>query len=457
MAEVKDENTEKLEEKAGETASTSVSAASTLPTQTLKSSSTTHHGDQTQTTHHGDQTRTLTRTPKTTTTTSYSTSGFLNPDGTPNTDAQKEFDAGRAELQNAYHIDPESGKVDKKYITEIVGVDPEEMKRKRAQEMRLNQSKQKESALYNALAVLTDMMTTAGGGNVWKRDADKHAKDAHDDNIKLEKEQAAEDKGIAKAMNASEQAYAAAVAALRDKVGTKYGAKVSETKEVGGDTTEKVVRGNDTTTIKRGNDYTTGRKEVAASGSGRGSGSGSGSGSSGLATVKIGAVGDNGLTTYDFHIRKSDYEALGRYLSTYYNGLTNSQRKGVDELLASRGMHPDAKTGQYTGADILSSGIIIDDPAVINEYYKIIDGSTEYTPEGKKRVKDEMAKYLVDYSIHIMPNSYTKGSQSYSGASSKSNSTSTSSDNIMPGISGASSNTNTDDNTMPGLTTAGKQ
>ena len=438
MAEVKDENTEKPEEKAGAstaTASTSVSAASTLPTQTLRSSSTTHYGDQTQTTVHGDQQRTLTHTPKTTTSTSYSTSGFTNPDGTPNTDAQKEFEDGKAELQNAYHINPDTGTVDKKYITEIIGVDPEEMKRKRAQEMRLNQSKQKESALYNALAVLTDMMTTAGGGNVWKR------KDAHDDNINLKKEQAAEDKEVGKTKNATEQAYAAAVAALRDKVGTKYGAKVSETKEVGGDTTENIVRGNDTTTVKRGNDYTTGSKEVAASGSGSGSGSGS------FATVKIGAVGDNGLTTYDFHVNKSDYEALGRYLSTYYNGLTNSQRKGVDELLASRGMRPDTKTGQYTGADILSSGIIIDDPAVINEYYKIIDRSTEYTPEGKKRVKDEMAKYLVDYSVHITPNSYT-GSESYS---SKGSGNSASSDNTIPGLPSTSDNPNSDDNTIPGL------
>ncbi len=389
MAEVKDENTEKLEEKAGETAataSTSVSAASTLPTQTLKSSSTTHHGDQTQTTHHGDQTRTLTRTPKTTTTTSYSTSGFLNPDGTPNTDAQKEFEAGRAELQNAYHIDPESGKVDKKYITEIVGVDPEEMKRKRAQEMRLNQSKQKESALYNALAVLTDMMTTAGGGNVWKRDADKHAKDAHDDNIKLEKEQAAEDKGIAKAMNASEQAYAAAVAALRDKVGTKYGAKVSETKEVGGDTTEKVVRGNDTTTIKRGNDYTTGSKEVVASGSGRGSGSGSG----GKKTVKMRSMGaGHKRFTRDFYIPEKDYNALGRFISVRYNELPEAEKERVDAALEKAHIRPNEKTGQYNGEDILSAGIIIDDEYIVNEYLKIIDKSN-LTPEQKKQAKSEI-------------------------------------------------------------------
>lgn len=91
--------------------------------------------------------------------------------------------------------DPETGQLTPKntFITDILGVDPAVMRKKREREQSLNRRKQKESALYNALSVLGDMITTAGGGNVWKRDADKHAKEAHDANMALDREQQAED------------------------------------------------------------------------------------------------------------------------------------------------------------------------------------------------------------------------------------------------------------------------
>lgn len=356
------ENKDEKQQEAEVTKAASANSAAAPPIQTkqLKSSQTNRHGDEVTTTEHGAQQRTLTRAPKTVTATTYTTSGFLKPDGTPNEGAQKEFEESKADLQSAYHIDPETGKVDKKYITDIVGVNPEEMKRKRAQEMRLNQTKQKESALYNALSVLTDMITTASGGNVLKREADKHAKDAHTDNLNLEKAQAEEDKEVAKALKAPEQAYAAAVAALRDKVGTKYGAKVSTSTERGGDTAETVTRGNDTTTKTRGNDYITVNKEVAIP-TGSGKGKGSGSGGSGQHVVMSIAKRDKEGKNIGYSMHRVPVEYANAYMGqlqntiqqliTENNSLPESRKDpkvvGMEKSLTNQGVLKINKDGEY--------------------------------------------------------------------------------------------------------------
>lgn len=338
------------------------------------------------TTTHGDRTTETTHEPKVTTKTEQSVNGFYNPDGTPNAAAQQYFDEQRRTTAAAYGIDPETGRVQRRFVSDILGIDPEVMRKQRQQEEELNRAKQKESGLYNALAVLGDMITTAGGGNVWQRNADQHAKEAHANNLALEREQQAEDIANNAKLRTTEQAYAAAVQKLRDSVGTAFGTKISNTVEQGGKTTAKTTQGKDTTT-----GYIEGR-------TGKGSGNGNGSGSNGSTkTVKIQVKGADGkLSSEDFHIPANDFDAMGRYLSAAYQNLTENGKKNIDRVLAASGILPrDNGVGKntYDGADLLSSGIVFDDPQIRAEFVKVIQADQTRTPEEKQNIINLMQQY----------------------------------------------------------------
>lgn len=338
------------------------------------------------TTTHGDKTVTTTHEPKITTKTEQKVNGFYNPDGTPNAAAQQEFEAQRRAIAAAYGIDPETGRVQRRYISDILGIDPEVMRKQRQQEEELNRAKQKESALYNSLAVLGDIITTAGGGNVWQRNADQHAKEAHANNLALEREQQAEDIANNAKLRTTEQAYAAAVQKLRDSVGTAFGTKISNTVEQGGKTTATTTQGKDTTT-----GYIEGR-------TGKGSGNGNGSGSNGSTkTVKIQVKGADGkLSSEDFHIPANDFDAMGRYLSAAYQNLTENGKKNIDRVLAASGILPrdnGAGKNTYYGADLLSSGIVFDDPQIRAEFVKVIQADQTRTPEEKQNIINLMQQY----------------------------------------------------------------
>ncbi len=336
------------------------------------------------TTTHGDKTTETTHEPKVTTKTEQSVNGFYNPDGTPNAAAQQEFEAQRRATAAAYGIDPETGRVQRRFVSDILGIDPEVMRKQRQQEEELNRAKQKESGLYNALSVLGDMITTAGGGNVWQRNADQHAKEAHANNLALEREQQTEDIANNAKLRTTEQAYAAAVQKLRDSVGTAFGTKISNTVEQGGKTTAKTTQGKDTTT-----GYIEGR-------TGKGSGNGSGSNGS-TKTVKIQVNGADGkLSSEDFHIPANDFDAMGRYLSAAYQNLTENGKKNIDRVLAASGILPrdnGAGKNTYDGADLLSSGIVFDDPQIRAEFVKVIQADQTRTPEEKQNIINLMQQY----------------------------------------------------------------
>ena len=356
---------------------------------------TTTHGDKVTTTTHGGKTVETTHEPKVTTRTEQSVGGFYDTNGNPNIAAQREFEAQKRLIAAAYGIDPNTRRVDHRFVSDILGIDPDVMRRKRAEEERLNQSKQKESALYNSLAVLGDMMTTAGGGNVWKRNADQHAKEAHDNNLALEREQNAEDLANNNKLRSTEQAYAAAVQKIYDSVGKSFGTKVSRTTEQGGKTTAKTTQGQDISTITQGNDRTTGYTEGGAR-KGNGSGSGGGNGGS-IKTVKIQVKDANGnLATEDFHIPANDFDAMGRYLSAAYQNLTDSGKNNIDKVLAASGILPrdnGAGKNTYDGADLLSSGIVFDNPQIRAEFVKVIQADQTRTPEEKQNIIGIMQQY----------------------------------------------------------------
>lgn len=284
---------------------------------------TTTHGDKVTTTEHGDKTVTTTRSPKVTTRTEQSVGGYYDANGNPNIAAQREFEAQKRPVAAAYGIDPNTGRVDHRFVSEILGVDPDIMRRKRAEEERLNQSKQKESALYNSLAVLGDMITTAGGGNVWLRNADQHAKQAHDDNIALQKEQQAEDIANNDKLRSVQQAYAAAVQKIYDTIGKSYSTKVSRTTEQGGNTVAKTTQGQDISTTTQGNDRTTGYTEGRAGNGSRSGGGGSGSGGSNVRPLMNVRATSSGKI-HSFELTKPQFDAVTSLLKEHYTQLLNS-------------------------------------------------------------------------------------------------------------------------------------
>lgn len=279
---------------------------------------TTTHGDKVTTTTHGGKTVETTHEPKVTTRTEQRVGGFYDINGNPNIAAQREFEAQKRPIAAAYGIDPNTGRVEHRFVSDILGIDPNVMRRKRAEEERLNQSKQKESALYNSIAVLGDMMTTAGGGNVWQRNADQHAKEAHDNNLALEREQNAEDIANNNKLRSIEQAYASAVQKIYDSVGKSFGAKVSRTTEQGGNTTAKTTQGQDISTTTQGNDRTTGYTEGRA-GKDNGSGSGGGGRNNLIMNVKSKSSGK----IYSFELTKAQFDAVTSLLKEHYTQLLN--------------------------------------------------------------------------------------------------------------------------------------
>lgn len=186
------------------------------------------------------------------------------------------------------------------------------MRKQREEEMALNRRKQKESAWYNALAVLGDMVTTATGGNVWKREADKHAKEAHEANLNLQKEQAAEDIANNAKLRAPEKEYAAAVANLRDAVGKAYGTKISTSTEQGGDTKTTTIQGSDKTTTTQGRDVTTGHRDAVTHTSTSTSTSNK-SNTTAYLPIKVNTA--NGKETYRIAIPKAKKDAIANELA----------------------------------------------------------------------------------------------------------------------------------------------
>ncbi len=267
---------------------------------------TTTHGDKVTTTTHGGKTVETTHEPKVTTRTEQSVGGFYDTNGNPNIAAQREFEARKRPIAAAYRINTNTGRIEPRFVSDILGIDPDVMRRKRAEEERLNQSKQKESALYNSLAVLGDMMTMAGGGNVWKRNADQHAKEAHDNNLALEREQNAEDIANNNKLRSTEQAYAAEVQKIYDSVGKSFGAKVSRTTEQDGKTTAKTTQGQDVSTTTQGNDRTTGYTEGRAE-------------KNLLMNVKSTSSGK----IYSFELTKPQFDAVTSLLKEHYTQLLN--------------------------------------------------------------------------------------------------------------------------------------
>ncbi len=340
---------------------------------------------------HGDKTQDTWKEPEYTERYEQAIDGFRNPDGTPNEAAMQEFERRKAMLSAPAGLNLETGKVEdqNKFLTDVLHIDPDLMRKKREAEMELNRRKQKESAWYNSLAVLGDMVTTATGGNVWKRQPDQRAKAAHDTNLALEREQQAEDIANGERIRNAENTYAQQVQKIADAVGKAFGTKKVATQKSGG---------NSHSVTKTGKDITSGYDERLnrfnyGGGDGTGGKGGSGSGRSNPKVIKV-QLKDG--RTVDINMQSGRYDASGRYLSALYNALVESGEDNIDNVLSASGIEPrDVGKGKYTydGADLLSSGIVFDNPKIRAEFVKAIQSDDSFTPEEQQDIIDNMMLY----------------------------------------------------------------
>lgn len=369
---------------------------------------TTTHGDRTTETTHGDRVTETTHEPKVTTKTEQGVSGFYNPDGTPNAAAQQEFEAQRRATAAAYGIDPETGRVQRRFVSDILGIDPEVMRKQRQQEEELNRAKQKESGLYNALSVLGDMITTAGGGNVWQRNADQHAKEAHANNPALEREQQAEDIANNAKLRTTEQAYAAAVQKLRDSVGTAFGTKISNTVEQGGKATAKTTQGKDTSTTTQGKDTTTGYIEGRTA---KSTSTSTTTDSTSYLPIKVHTA--KGEETYRLAIPKAKKEAIANELANVL-ALQPNYQKNYGQYIVRKG----SGTNQTLTIDLdrlINDGVYMDNPNIMNTFIDELQRGGGITdaqgkPAGRAQIYEMITgEKITDNNGNVIPAKVLRG------------------------------------------------
>lgn len=164
---------------------------------------------------------------------------------------QEEIDAYKQTIKeplaNTYGVNPNTGKYSGS-VAELLGFDPT----KRAEELRkqeqLARFKQKEASWRNALGVITDVVTAAAGGNVYKRDKDNIAAQEGEKADKAKsaiQEMAA---AIPAAKKQREAQYRQAEQEQLQKYMEKMTGKVTTTTTQGGGSVTQKVGGNSTTT-----------------------------------------------------------------------------------------------------------------------------------------------------------------------------------------------------------------
>lgn len=247
------------------------------------------------------------------------TSWRENADGTPNKSLMNYHDARLRNIYDQYHYDPNKGDIDRdKTLFDVFGVNPELMRERREKEMERNRLKQKQAAFFNSGAIISDMISAIAGGNVWKRDKDTTAKDAHDANEALRKEQLAADAAAAAAVSKRREALYNAVNALEKDMERFNGTQRVQT---GGDMTRKTSGGSTTTMISGGSKTTTKEQEQQAKGSGGGGKKMNVDVNSGSATSKNG---------YD--VDGNEYAALTKRLHSHYSSILDKNDEKADKL-----------------------------------------------------------------------------------------------------------------------------
>ena len=312
------------------------------------------------------------------------------------------YEQQKKELQDAYHIIPETGDVDQKTLFGALGVNPELMRKNREEEMRRNRMKQKAAALYNSGALISDILSAGIGGNVWKREKDSTAKEAHQANLMLEREQAAEDAANAGVVNKTRDAYYKALQTLNTNM-EKYNGVLRTT--TGGGSSSTTTGGDTHTTKSGGGTHTTGWIE-----SGGVPGNRSGANKGGGTGAIVGVMGSDGnLSTQD--ISKAQQDALGKHAASVYEKAIKDGDSELFNHFKRLGIVKKTKSGyDWDYTKLVESGYLFatstKNPNISNsikDYYRRAVGDTRdivpvstvqdegYQPQDNKEEKTQTA------------------------------------------------------------------
>lgn len=164
---------------------------------------------------------------------------------------QEEIDAYKQTIKeplaNAYGVDPNTGKYSRS-VAELLGFDPKKREEALRKQEELARFKQKEASWRNALGVITDVVTAAAGGNVYKRDKDNIAAQEGEkaDKAKAAIQDIAD--AIPTAIRQREAQYRKAEQEQLQKYMDKMTGKVTTTTTQGGGSVTQKVGGKSTTT-----------------------------------------------------------------------------------------------------------------------------------------------------------------------------------------------------------------
>ena len=319
------------------------------------------------TTQQPEITTTTQQEPSETVKTSQVASPFTNPDGTINEEAVRLWKERQQNLAGAAGVNPETGEVqDKnKYLTDIFGVSPEYMKRKREKEMEVEETKKKANAIYQAGALVSDMITAAMGGNVWKRDKSDISAKAEAERKRIENEQLSEEARNAAAVKGAQQSYVNSLIKAQDDFISNYGRKVNTTS-----TSKGIIK-----TEKTGGTKTTsGYHDVLDWTANRGSNNGSRGSGEKATTVNIrvkdpktGAVSD----VEGVNIPSEKAKTLANFLVSYYGELMADGKHDAlkQKLIDNNILSID---GTKFNIDVmLASGVLFDDEVTRKQFLKI--------------------------------------------------------------------------------------
>lgn len=280
-----------------------------------------------------------------TTTTEYKQSWLYNDDGTINQPLLDYYNEQLKQKQKLYHYDPKTGDIDRGTLFDVLGVKPEQLKEQREKEMRRNRMKQLGSALFNSGALISDMISAGLGGNVWKREKDNTAEQAHAANVALEREQAADDMKNAAIVNNARNAYYNAMDTLNKNM-ERYNRTLKVT--TGGGTKRTETGGNTHTTTSGGgvHENATQEQQLRKYGNGTGSGSGSGNGGGGGKTV-VNVMGSNGVLQKS-EVSKEDAKSLIAHAESVYEKAIRGGDQELYDLLHGRGLVTyNSNSGKY--------------------------------------------------------------------------------------------------------------
>lgn len=325
---------------------------------------------------------------KTTTTTTeptikrrQSTSWRYNPTtGETNTELVDSFNDDVNRYASANQINTTTGKTDRKQLSSLLGFDPQVNKKRREEQEAIARRKQKEAALFNGLSVLGDMLTTAIGGNVEKRDAYEGGANAAKEIEKLRNEQATEDALIGTTINKNDNNYLDYINKLEKDYQKLFGV-TQEVSTPGGKTQTTNV--GDKTISKTTN--TTTDKTVEGDGGGTGSSS-----SSKKLAINI-PYAEGGVTKRkEIYVPKEQYKSLARFIQGRYDILEPTKKNELQVALSMAGIKKQKNSKNYSADDLLKSGIIFNVPSVVEEFKRLIREDQNLSAEEKL----ELTRYL---------------------------------------------------------------